>query len=104
MTPVSLTTVSQITAEQLQSVLACALQPGSVSCVCCESHVASGIFTPAFSKWQSKTSSLRNTNEHCLRACARTHTHTRFHSVEQTWNEKILKGSFLQRVLDTHRK
>lgn len=72
MTPVSLTTVSQITTEQLQSVLACALQLGSVSCVCCESHVALGIFTPAFIKWQNKTSSLKNTNERC----SRTHTHT----------------------------
>lgn len=70
MTPVSLAAVFQITTEQLQSVLACALQPGSVSRVCCESHVALGIFTPAFSKWQNKTSSLKNTNEHC------SHTHT----------------------------
>lgn len=72
MTPVPLTTVSQITTEQLQSAPACALQPGSVSFVCCESHVASGIFTPAFSKWQNKASSLKNTNERC----SHTHTHT----------------------------
>lgn len=31
-------------------------------------------------------------------------THTFGFSVEQTQNEKILKGSFLQPVLDTHRK
>lgn len=75
MTPVSLTTASQITTEQLQSVPACALQRGSVSRVCCESHVASGIFMPAFSKWQNKTSSLKNTNGHC------SHTHMGFDSL-----------------------
>lgn len=79
MTPVSLTTASQITTEQLQSVLACALQRGSVSCVCCESHVALGIFMPAFSKWQNKTSSLKNTNGH--RSHTRTHTQTHFDSL-----------------------
>lgn len=79
MTPVSLTTASQITTEQLQSVLACALQRGSVSCVCCESHVALGIFMPAFSKWQNKTSSLKNTNGHCSHT--RTHTQTHFDSL-----------------------
>lgn len=74
MTPVSLTTASQITTEQSQPVPACALQPGSVSPVCCESHVASGIFMPAFSKWQNKTSSLKNTNGHCSHTDTRTHT------------------------------
>lgn len=100
MTPAPLTTVSQITAEQLQPVPACALQPGSVSSVCCESHVASGIFTPAFSIWQNKAGSLRNTNEHC----SHTHTLAFGSSAEQTRNEKILKGSFLQPALGTHCK
>lgn len=46
------------TEEQLPSVLTCAVQHGAASSVCCESHVASGICTPAFSKWQNKASSL----------------------------------------------
>lgn len=57
------------TVEQLPSVLTCAVQHRAASSVCCESHVASGICTPAFRKWQNKTSSLRNTNEYC------SHTH-----------------------------
>lgn len=57
------------TAEQLPSVLTCAVQHRAASSVCCESHVALGICTPAFRKWQNKTSSLRNTNEYC------SHTH-----------------------------